>query len=400
MKRPTPEDLLNDLRPEARNEPESSIMTVINHGFGRQGLIPLWAGEGNLPTPRFICDAAVKGLEDGETFYTWQRGIPELRDALARYHARLYGTPFEAENFFVTGGGMQSIQTAIQAIAGEGDEVVLPTPAWPNYAGPLRMKGSRPVEVPMTFAPSGWQLDLDRLFDAVTERTKAIVVNTPSNPLGWVAPAEDLLAIRDFARERGLWIVSDEVYARYYFPQDEAAGPLPPSFLDICDTEERLIMTNTFSKNWAMTGWRMGWMVAPQALGDVLENLIQYNTSGTAAFMQRAGVVALDEGEDFLAEQVRQAREGRDIAYAALSSVDGARFAVPEGAFYLFFTLDGMTDSTETALRIIDEAGVGLAPGAAFGPGGEAFLRLCFLRERGQLVEAMDRLTRWLARNR
>ncbi len=400
MKRPTPEDLLNDLRPEARNEPESGIMTVINHGFGRQGLIPLWAGEGNLPTPRFICDAAAKGLEDGETFYTWQRGIPELRDALARYHARLYEKPFEAENFFVTGGGMQSIQTAIQAIAGEGDEVVLPTPAWPNYAGPLRMKGSRPVEVPMTFAPSGWQLDLDRLFDAVTERTKAIVVNTPSNPLGWVAPAEDLLAIRDFARERGLWIVSDEVYARYYFPQDEAAGPLPPSFLDICDTEERLIMTNTFSKNWAMTGWRMGWMVAPQALGDVLENLIQYNTSGTAAFMQRAGVVALDEGEDFLAEQVRQAREGRDIACAALGSVDGARFAVPEGAFYLFFTLDGMADSTETALRIIDEAGVGLAPGAAFGPGGEAFLRLCFLRERGQLVEAMDRLTRWLARNR
>jgi aspartate/methionine/tyrosine aminotransferase len=391
---------LDGLLAQVRAEPESGIMTAVNHGFGRHEVIPLWSGEGSLPTPDFICEAAAESLRRGETFYTWQRGIPELRAALARYHARLYRRPFDAENFFVTGGGMQAVQTAIQMTAGEGDEIVLPTPAWPNYAAPLRMRSTTPVEVPMSFDGARWRLDLDRLFDAVTPRCRAIVLNSPSNPLGWVATPAELAAIRDFARERGLWIIADEVYGRYYFPSDGRNAAVSPSFLDICDTEERLIMCNTFSKNWAMTGWRVGWMSAPKALGRVVENLIQYNTSGTAAFMQKGCVAALDAGEEFLARQIAHAKVSRDLVCQALGEVPGVSFAVPEGAFYLFFRIAGLGDTTEAVLRIIDEAGVGLAPGRAFGPGGESFMRMCILRDHGQLAQAMDRLVGWLKRRR
>lgn len=391
-----PERILGALRPTARAEPESGIIQIFNYGRDRDGIIPLWVGQGDLPTPKFIYDAAVRSLEDGETFYTYQRGLPPLREALAAYHQGLYRRPFDAENFFVTGSGMQAMQTAIQAVAGEGDEVILPSPAWPNYPAPLRLAGIRPVEVPMDFANGAWSLDLDRLFDSATPRTRAICINTPSNPLGWVMGADQILAIRDFCRDRGIWIVADEVYARFYFGPGSETGALPPSFHDVCDPEEQFLMVNTFSKNWAMTGWRVGWLQAPRAMGQVIENLIQYNTSGTAAFMQRACLTALEQGGDLLAQQVAQARTGRDIVCSALRDVPGVRFAEPEGAFYLFLSVEGAGNAVQFAQRMIDEIAVGVAPGTAFGPGGEDFMRLCFARSAPSLQEAMDRLTGWL----
>lgn len=392
------ETLLASITPQARNEPDSGIVKAAMYGFGRPGVIPMWAGEGNLPTPDEFAQAAVASLLAGETFYTWQRGIPELREALARYHARLYGRPFSFENFFVTSGGMQAIQTIIQLIAGEGDEILLPTPAWPNYAGPLRIQGSRPVEVPMTFADGRWTLDLDRLFDAVTPKTRALCFNSPSNPVGWTAGREELLAVRDACRRRGIWIIADEVYARFFYGQNGAA--LAPSFLDICDDEEKLLLANTFSKNWAMTGWRVGWLQAPKALGPAIERLIQYNTSGTPAFLQRGCVAALERGEAFVERQIATARANRDLVSNRLATMPRIRFEVPRGAFYHFFAIDGMTDSTRTALRLIDEAKVGFAPGAAFGPGGEGFLRMCYLRDAALLDEAMGRFAKWLTTSR
>jgi len=390
----TPDQLLASITPQARNEPDSGIVKAAMYGFGKPDIIPLWTGEGNLPTPEVFSNAAIDSLRRGETFYTWQRGIPELREALARYHEAQFGRSFSFENFFVTSGGMQSIQTVIQMIAGEGDEIVLPTPAWPNYAGPIRIQGSVPVEVPMEFRNGRWTLDLDRVFNAVTSRTKAIALNSPSNPIGWTATRDELVAVRDFCRKHGLWIFGDEVYSRFYYGSRGAARA--PSFLDICDDEERLLLANTFSKNWAMTGWRVGWLQAPRALAPEIERIIQYNSSGTPAFLQKGCVAALDLGEEFIQAQVAKARANRDLVVKLLSGQDRLRFEVPEGAFYLFFGIEGMTDSTATTLKIIDEAKVGFAPGATFGPGGEGYLRMCYLRDPEKIEEALGRFKTWL----
>jgi aspartate/methionine/tyrosine aminotransferase len=384
-------NLVAALRPEARDAPESGIVEVFNYGRTREGLVPLWVGEGDLPTPDFISDAAVKSLRAGETFYTYQRGIPELRAALARYHTRVYGRPFDAERFFVTGGGMQAIQIAARMVAGTGDEVIVPTPAWPNFAAAIGVGGGRPVEVPMRFGNAGWTLDLDRLFDAVTPRTKAIFLNSPSNPTGWTATLDELRAVLSFARERGLWIVADEVYHRFFY-----AGDRSPSFYDIAEPEDRLLQVNTMSKNWAMTGWRVGWLSANPALGSVIENLVQYSTSGTAAFLQRGAATALDDGDDFIAFQVARARAGRDIVVDALAATGKVRFADPAGAFYLFFSVDGEPDTGRLGLRLVDEANVGLAPGDSFGRAGAGFMRLCFARDAEQVRTGAERIAAWV----
>jgi aspartate/methionine/tyrosine aminotransferase len=390
----TPDQLLAAITPEARNEPDSGIIKAAMYGFTVPGVIRLWAGEGTAPTPEGFARPAAEALLGGETFYTWQRGIPELRAALAAYHRRNFGRAFDAENFFVTSGGMQAIQTIVQLVAGAGDEIVIPTPAWPNYAATLRISGARPVEAPMAFRNGRWTLDLDRLFDAVTPRTRGISLNSPSNPVGWTASRDELIAIRDFCRKHGLWILGDEVYTRFYFGQrDESRAP---SFLDVCEDEEQLLLANTFSKNWAMTGWRVGWLQAPRALGAAIERIIQVNSSGTPAFLQRGCVAALETGDDFVAEQVRNARVCRDLAVAMLREVPGIRFEVPEGAFYLFLQVEGMSDSALTVRRLIDEARLGFAPGSTFGPGGEGHLRLCYLKDRATLTEALSRFSDWM----
>ena len=385
--------LLAALRAEARDAPESGIVEVFNYGRGRPGLIPMWAGEGDLPTPEFIYEAAVRSLRDGETFYTAQRGIPEVRAALARYHERTYGRPFPDEQFFITGGGMQAIQIAARMVAGHGDEVLVPVPAWPNIAAAIAINGGVPVGVPLRFGNDGWRIDLDQFFAAATAKTKAIFINSPANPTGWTATREELVAILDFARARGLFIVADEVYHRFYF-----GGPRAPSFHDIATPEDRVIHVNTFSKNWAMTGWRIGWLSTSPALGQTIENLVQYSTSGVATFMQRAAVAALDDGDDFLAMQVDRVRRSREIVTGGLEATGRARVRAPDGAFYLFFSVDGERDTRFLAKRIVDEANVGLAPGSAFGPAGEGYMRLCFAARPELVQEATDRLAAWLRR--
>ncbi|ADZ71642.1 pyridoxal phosphate-dependent aminotransferase [Polymorphum gilvum] len=386
--------LLAALRAPARLAPESGIVEVVNAARERADLVPLWVGEGDLPTPEFICAAAERSLRDGETFYTYQRGLPTLREALARYHERLYDRPFSPDRFFVTGSGMQAIQIALQMVAGDGDEVLVPSPAWPNFAAAAEVLGARAVPVEMAFSPDGWTLDLERLTAAITPRTRVLFVNSPCNPTGWVAGREILAGMLDVARRHGLWIVADEVYGRFYYGE----GGRAPSFYDICEPDDRILFVNTFSKNWAMTGWRIGWLSAPAELGQVVENLIQYSTSGVAAFMQRAATVALDEGEAFVAEQIARAVRGRDLVCSALDALGQARYAPPAGAFYLFFALDGHPDSRRLALDLATGTGLGLAPGSAFGAGGGAFLRLCFARRVDHLEEGARRIAGWLAR--
>jgi aspartate/methionine/tyrosine aminotransferase len=391
-------DLISKLTAPAQVEPDSGIVAAAMYGMSKADVVGFWSGQGNLPTPHEFCQPAIESLMAGETFYTWQRGIPELREALVRYHSRHYGVEMGIDNFGITGGGMQAIQNAIQMIAGDGDEVIIPTPAWPNYAGPLRLQGTKPVEVPMIFANGAWSLDLDRLFAALTPRTKAICINSPSNPLGWTASRADLTAIRDFARKSGIWILADEVYGRFYFGPGNTTRA--PSFLDVCDPEEQLILCNTFSKNWAMTGWRQGWVQTPKALAPTVERFIQYNTSGSPVFLQKGCAAALDHGDAFVDAQVATARRNRDIVVEAFKQSSRLRFQVPDGAFYMFFSIDCMTDSLATTMRIIDEAGVGFAPGGTFGAAGEGFLRMCMLKEDATLQTGLQRFTDWLKNGR
>ncbi len=384
--------LLDDLSPRARSVPESGIIALINHGRLKQGLIPLWVGEGDLPTPDFISQATVQSLHRGETFYTWQRGIPDLRQALADYYTRHFGGRHEPDSMFVTGSGMQAIRLAIEAICSPGDEVAFLSPAWPNISAALEISGSHPVPVTLDFGQQGWMLDMDRLAMAIGPKTRALFINTPSNPTGWAASLDELRAILDLARNANIWIIADEIYARYYYE-----GHRAPSFLDVMEDGDRIMFVNSFSKNWSMTGWRVGWIKAPAELGQVIENLIQYSTSGVPQFMQQGAVAALQQGDFHVEEQKERARAARDVLCDALNATGRVRLAKPDGAFYAFFSIDGLEDSHATALRIVDEANVGLAPGSGFCTGGDAFLRACFLRRIDHVEEAADRLVRFIS---
>jgi aspartate/methionine/tyrosine aminotransferase len=380
------------LRSEAADAPSSGIVEISSYGRAKAGVIPLWVGEGDLPTPPFIMDAARRSLDAGETFYTWQRGIPDLRDAIARYMTRTYGQPFDRERFFVTGGGMQAVQIALRMVAGAGDEVVIPSPAWPNFQAAAHISGARTVFVPQSFGNRGWRLDMDDLEAAITPRSKAIVINSPSNPSGWTASEDELREILAIARRHGLWIIADEIYGRFVYARERA-----PSFHDVMDADDRILFVQTMSKNWAMTGWRLGWIEAPPHYGEVIENLIQYSTSGSPVFVQRAAIAALDEGDAFIGEQIARAKASRDAFCDALEATGRASFLRPEGAFYLFFRIDGVEDTRAAALRMIDDVQVGVAPGTAFGPGAERFFRLCFARSPEQAATAAERLRGWVA---
>jgi aspartate/methionine/tyrosine aminotransferase len=393
--------LLASLSAPARNAPPSGIVDLVNYARTKPGLIPLWVGEGDLATPPFIGAAAMASLNAGETFYTWQRGIPDLRAALSAYHQRHYGggaITFTPERFFVTGSGMQAVQLAVRMIAELGDEFLIPTPAWPNFAAAIGIAGSVPVCVPMDRQEGGFRLDIGRLAEAVTPRTRALVINSPSNPTGWTASHAELQALLTLARRHGLWIIADEIYGRFIH-DDALAGDKgrAPSFHDVMEEDDRILFVQTFSKNWAMTGWRIGWIEAPPALGQVIENLIQYSTSGSPVFVQRAALAALEQGEEFVAAQIARARTGRDIVHRGLTAeIPGTnrriRMAPPAGAFYAFFFVEGREDARQLAIDIVDHANVGLAPGTAFGPGGEAGLRLCYARSAADLHEAVRRI--------
>ncbi|MGO7019278.1 pyridoxal phosphate-dependent aminotransferase [Rhizobium leguminosarum] len=379
--------IVSSLSPRALAAPESGIVELVNYARGREGLLPLWVGEGDLPTPDFISRATMDALASGETFYTWQRGIPELRQALSDYYDRHFEIRLPVEHFYVTGSGMQAIQIAVQALTSPGDELVYLSPSWPNIAAALEIAGARSLSVELQFEGGKWAVDLDRIETAITAKTKGIFINTPSNPTGWTATKQDLGDILALARKHDLWILADEIYARYYF-----AGGCAPSFLDVMDEGDKIIFVNSFSKNWSMTGWRVGWIVAPPEMGQVLENLIQYSTSGVAQFMQKGAVAALDHGDDFVAANIAKAARSRDILCDALVATNRVETLKPDGAIYAFLKIDGVADSRKAALDIVDKTGVGLAPGTAFGPGGELFLRACFLRDPTQVAIAAERL--------
>jgi aspartate aminotransferase len=376
------------VRDVIRNLPTSHIAEVSALGFGDPAVIPLWYGESDLPTPAFIGAAATAALQAGHTFYTYKAGLPELRGAIAEYLTGLHDRPVEAERILVSSSGMTALMLTAQTLIDEGDNLVIVAPVWPNIAAAVTVMGGEPRLVSLDRQPGGgWRLDLERLFAACDSRTRGIFVNSPSNPTGWIISAEEIAALLAFARRRGLWLIADEVYSRIVYGNRAA-----PSFLDQSEPEDRLIVVNSFSKNWAMTGWRLGWLAAPSDLLPQLEKLVEFNTSGSPTFLQHAAIVAIRDGEPFIESFVARCRAARDVATDGLAACRRVEVARPEGAFYAFFRVDGIGDSLAFAKEALRRTKVGLAPGSAFGPMGEGFLRLCFARDPHQVTEAIDRL--------
>jgi len=378
---------IDHLRQTIAALPSSKIREVAHLGMGRDDVIPLWFGESDLPTPQFIRDAAARALAAGDTFYQPNAGIAELREALAAYMNRLYGTGLSRDNVIVSASGMNALMLVMQCLIDPGDVVVTTTPAWPNLPAVPQILAGAIREVPLTPGNAGWRLDLDHLLDACDARTRVIFLNSPNNPTGWMMSAEQQAAVLDFARARGIWIVSDEVYARIVYDR-----PTAPSFLERARPDDRLIVVNSFSKAWSMTGWRLGWITVPAELGPTFEMLTEYNIAGPAGFIQRAGIVAVEQGEACVEETVARFRTARDLTVARIGQIPRMSLPAPEAAFYGFIHVDGMTDSVAFAKQLLAATGVGLAPGAAFGDHSDAYLRLCFAASLPKLGQAFDRI--------
>jgi len=366
---------------------ETAIAEVAMSVFGDPEVVPLWFGEGDLVTPQFVREAAAQGLQAGETFYTWQRGIPELRAALGAYTERLYGIKCSTDRISVTTGGMQAILLSCQLLLDPGDNIVIVSPIWPNITSATRLVRGEPRYVALDRRPGGWTLDLQKVFDAVDARTRAIFVNSPGNPTGWAMTSEEQRTLLEFARKRGLWIMADEVYARLIYTR-----PVAPSFLELAEPDDALLVLNSFSKPWAMTGWRIGWLTHPAGLGEQFAKLVQINTSGVPHFLQRGAIAALEKGDGFIAEMVERCRAGSELVFQRLSAHPRLTIARPEAAFYAFFSVDGVTDTMTFCKRLAKDYKVGLAPGEAFGPGGQGNVRLCFASGAERLSRGLDRI--------
>ncbi len=386
------------MRTAVLNLQESRIREVANAGIGRADVLPFWFGESDEVTPEFIRQAAIDSLQRGETFYGHNLGLPELREAIARYMATVH-QPISSDRLVVTSGGVNALMLAIQALVDAGDEVVAVTPVWPNLIAQPQIMGARVRCVSLQPADGAWKLDLDALLAAVTDTTRVLIINAPNNPTGWTLTRAEQLRIADHCRGTGTWILADEVYERLYFD----AGPhgCAPSFLDVCAPQDRLVVVHSFSKSFLMTGWRLGWLVMPAAMTPQVGKLIEFNTSCAPVFVQRAAMTALARTDEVTPRVVAHLKLCRDTLVPLLQAIPGVDVAPAPGGMYAFFRLAGASDSLATAKRLVLEAGLGLAPGVAFGasdadPAG-CWLRWCFAsRDPRRLVEGVRRLRAWM----
>ena len=381
-------------RPAVRALSASLIRAVANEGMSESDVLAFWFGEPDEVTPSFIREAGAASIARGETFYTQNFGIPSLRDAIAAYLASLH-RPTVADNIAVTASGMSALMLTVEALVAPGDRVVVVTPLWPNLVEIPKILSANVETVALACREGEWSLDLDRLLRALTPDTRLLLVNSPNNPTGWTLRADEQRAILERCRQYGIWLVADDVYERLYYRD---AAKAAPSFLDIADPEERVVSTNSFSKSWLMTGWRLGWIVAPRALMPDLGKLIEYNTSCSPAFVQHAGLAAISQGEPTVARTRERLRHARDFLVDELRKLPGIEVAPPAGAMYAFFRVDGLADSFAFCKRLVHEARLGLAPGSAFGSEGEGYVRWCFASDEARLADGVARLARALAR--
>ena len=358
-------------------------------------VLRLYFGESNLPTPPFIRQAAQHAMDDGYTFYTENAGLPSLRKALSTYYLDKHQVTLDPRTeIVVTASGVQALNVAIRCVLNPGDEALVLTPAWPNGSRIVEMCGARAIEVAQPLEGDRYTIDFDALEAAVTPRTRLLLYTSPSNPLGWVATEDDQRRLLAFTRRHGLWLMADEVYERlaYYEP----LGTPVPSILRYATREDAVVAVQSFSKTYCMTGWRLGWIVARHDLAQRAAQLNEFIISHAASFTQRAAETALAEGEPIVIEILTQLKTNRDFCLQALAKIPGLTVPVPEGAFYLFPRVDGLKDSFDFCRRLLEETRVGIAPGVAFGAGGEGSVRLCYASDLSILEEALARFTRFL----
>jgi aspartate/methionine/tyrosine aminotransferase len=386
------------LRPVIDALPGSKIREVANAAMDRSDVLAFWFGESDEATPQFIREAATRSIAAGETFYSHNLGLAELREAIAGYVSSLH-PPVGSDRIAVTSSGVNALMLAMQALVGAGDEVVAVVPVWPNLTAQPAILGAQVTRFPLRPSAAGeWQLDVAGLRRAVTERTRVLLVNSPNNPTGWTLSRDEQALLLDHCRSTGTWIVADEVYERIFFGRAGMSAASAPSFLDIADRDDRLIVVHSFSKSFLMTGWRLGWLVLPPGTSADFAKLIEFNTSCAPVFVQRAALAGLEHAASFVPGLIDRLRACRDTLLPGLRDLPGVQVATPAGGLYAFFRAPGSDDSLAFAKRLVQEAGVGIAPGAAFGPEGEGWLRWCFAsRDPARLTEGAKRLGRFLA---
>ena len=384
------------MRQAVLNLEESKIREVANAGMGRADVLPFWFGESDEVTPEAVRAAGIASLQAGETFYSHNLGLPELREAVAAYASRLHGE-LAPQRLAITSGGVNALIVAMQALIDAGDEVLAVTPVWPNLTAQPRILGAQLRCVALQpDAEGAWQLDVPALLAAITPRTRLLVLNSPNNPTGWTLTSAEQQAILAHCRHTGTWILSDEVYERLYYRGDTANGAAP-SFLDIAAPDDRLVVVQSFSKSFLMTGWRLGWLVMPPAMTPQVGKLLEFNTSCAPVFVQRAALVALAQTEAITPRIVAHLRHCRDTLVPLLQAVPEVQVGRALGGMYAFLRLVGQNDSLQLAKRLVQEAGLGLAPGVAFAPQAEGWLRWCFAsRDVARLRQGVDRLHHWL----
>jgi hypothetical protein len=370
----------------------SRIREIADVAFGMDGVLKLHFGESNLPTPPFIKAAAVRALDEGFTFYTENAGLPGLRQAIADKYGELHGLNLDPRTeIAVTASGVQALNVSIRCTLDPGDEAIVLTPNWPNASAIVGLYGGRAREVPLVWCDGRYGLDLPALEAALSARTRLLVYASPSNPLGWVARPEEQALLLDFCRRHGLWLLADEVYERIYF-----AGAVAPSLLRICSRDDAVIVVQSFSKSYCMTGWRLGWVVSRRDLVHKAAQLNEFIVSHAPSMVQRAGETALRDGEEFVRTMAHDLNRRVWSCFESLKGIRGVSVAPPEGSFYLFPRIDGLADSYAFALKLLREEKVAVAPGSAFGNGGEGAIRICCAADESILEPAMARLRRFL----
>ena len=376
--------------------PQSRIRELADMAMKMEGVLRLYFGESNIPTPDYIKQAASKALEEGYTFYTENAGLPGLREDLVHYYQRVQGVELDpGSEIVVTGSGVQALNVAIRCVLNPHDEALVLTPTWPNASANIQMDHAVLVEIPLSLRDESYRIDFDALEAAVTPRTRLLVYTSPSNPLGWVATEIEQEKLLGFARRHHLWLLADEVYDRLYYRTAEL-GVAVPSILRKANREDAVIVAQSFSKTYCMTGWRIGWLVGRRDIGEKAAQLNEYIISHAASFVQRAAQTALIHGEEELKRMLVRLKGNRDFCLAALRQMPGVTVPSPDGAFYLFPKIDGLTDSFTFCRKLLEEARVGLAPGVAFGAGGEGSVRICYAADRDILEQAMERLAHFL----
>ncbi len=393
----TPQSTLTaSVSPSAARVPYSRIRELAEMAMSMKDVLKLYFGESNIPTPEYIKRAAQKAMADGYTFYTENAGMPSLRKALARYYQDHHQVDLDpASEFVITASGVQALHVAIRCLLDPGDQAIVLTPAWPNGAANVMLSNATPIEIPHPLVGDRYQIDFAAIESAVTPRTRMLLYTSPSNPLGWVATVDDQRKLIDFARRHNIWLMADEVYERLNYTGAKLTDAAP-SILKLATREDPVVVVQSFSKAYCMTGWRLGWLVARRDLATRASQLNEFIVSHAASFTQRAAETALLWGENTMAEMLVRLKENRDFCLAALRKMPRVTVPNPDGAFYLFPKVAGVTDSFDFCKRLLLETNVGLAPGVAFGAGGEGSIRICYAAEREILEQAMLRLKMFL----